>query len=327
MDAPPSPNYMFNFPEVEFEEDPQEEPEEEFKEDLKEDPEEDPEVEAEDDVPPPATPPVGSPITPPPLSESSSNTKDIAPVIENEALEMPPIGSTYEVGGPSSVTLFTLFHLHGSEIARLDGNTELLLSNVQYLESCEKKHKVDMETCSSEICEGKKRMDNMEPGLGDEMQFSNVVEHRVTDLENREQEKDEEMVKVKKHLGTLEANYSLVLSDRRRLGLPLPHRHCLSLHQTPRILLWEHEKDEEMVKVKKRLGTLKVNYSLVLSDRDGRRKAFINLQAWVFERLRRGAWDAPPDVGDDGPVFLGSLNLPNHRDLLVVPISLFIITY
>nr|GEX67839.1 hypothetical protein [Tanacetum cinerariifolium] len=134
-------------------EDPQEEPEEEFEEN----PEEDPEAEAKDDVPPPATPPVGSPITPPPLSESSSDTEDIAPVIENEALEMPPIGSTYEVGGPSSVTLFPPFYLHGSEIARLDGNTELLLSNVQYLERCEKKRKVDMETCSSEIREGNRR--------------------------------------------------------------------------------------------------------------------------------------------------------------------------
>nr|GFB20891.1 hypothetical protein [Tanacetum cinerariifolium]GFC10448.1 hypothetical protein [Tanacetum cinerariifolium] len=206
MDAPPSPNHVFNFPEAEFEEEPQEEPEEEF--------EEDPEAEVEDDVPPLATLPVGSPITPPPLSESSSDTEDVAPVIENEALEMPPIGSTYEVGGPLSVTLFPPFYLHGSEIARLDDNTELLLSNVQYMKRCEKKHKVDMEACSSKIREGKKRMDNMEQDLGDEMQFSNVVEHRVTNLENKEQEKDEEMDKVKKRLGTLEANYSLVLSDR-----------------------------------------------------------------------------------------------------------------
>nr|GFA34227.1 hypothetical protein [Tanacetum cinerariifolium] len=191
MDAPPSPNHVFNFPEAEFEEDPQEEPKEEVEEDpekdLEEGPEEDPESEAEDDVPPPAT------------------------IL---ALEMPPVGSTYEVGSPSSVTPFPPFHMHGSEIARSDGNTELLLNNVQYLERCEKKCKVDMETCSSEIREGKKRMDKMEQGLGDAMQFSNRVEHRVTDLENREQEKDEEMVKVKKRLGTLEANYSLVLSDR-----------------------------------------------------------------------------------------------------------------
>nr|GFA96316.1 hypothetical protein [Tanacetum cinerariifolium] len=174
MDAPPSPNHVFNFPEAEFEEDPKEEPEEEVKEDPEEDPEED--------------------------------TEDDSPVIENEALEMPPV------------------------------------------ERCEKKRKVDMETCSSEIREGKKRMDKMEQGLGDEMQFSSKVEHRVTDVENKEQERDEEMVKVKKRLGTLEANYSLVLSDR-----------------------------------------------------DEWRRAFFNLQALVFERLGWGAWDARPGVGNDGP--------------------------
>nr|GEW47059.1 putative reverse transcriptase domain-containing protein [Tanacetum cinerariifolium] len=203
MDAPPSPNHVFNFPKAEFEEDPQEEPEEDVEEDPKEDPEEDPEegpeedpeAEAENDVPLPATPSVGSPITPPPLSESSLDVEDDAPVIKNEPLEMPPVGSTYEVGGPSSVTPFPPFYLHGSEIARLDSNTELLLSNVQYLERCEKKRKIDMETCSSEIREGKKRMDKMEQGLRDEMQFSNRVKHKVTDLENREQERDEEMVK------------------------------------------------------------------------------------------------------------------------------------
>nr|GEX30468.1 hypothetical protein [Tanacetum cinerariifolium] len=219
MDAPPSPNHVFNFPEAEFEEDPQEEPEEEVEEDPEEDPEEgpveDPKAEAEDDVPPPATPPVGSPITPLPLSESSSDTEDDAPVIKNEALEMPPVGSTYE------------------------------------------KRKVDMETCSSVIREGKKRMDKMEQGLGDEMQFSNRVEHRVTDLENREHKKDEEMVKVKKHLGTLEANYSLVLSNR-----------------------------------------------------DERRRAFLNLQALVFERLGRGAWDTRPDIGDNRPVSFGESKPP-----------------
>nr|GEZ01819.1 hypothetical protein [Tanacetum cinerariifolium] len=214
-DAPPSPNHVFNFSEAEFEEDPQEEPEEEFEED----PEEELEAEAEDDVPPPATQPVGSPITPPLLSESSSDSEDVAPVIENDALEMPPIGSTYEVGGPSSVTSFPPFYLHVSEIARLDGNTELLLSIVQYLERCEKKRKVDMEACNSEIREGKMRMDNVEQDLGDEMQF-------------------------------------------------------------------------------------------ILSDPDEWRKVFLNLHAWVSERLGRGALDARPDVGDDGPVSFGESKPP-----------------
>nr|GEV01911.1 hypothetical protein [Tanacetum cinerariifolium] len=154
---------------------------EEFEEDLKEDPEEDPEeeleVEAEDDVPSPATLPIGYPITLPPLSESSLDTKDVVPIVANEALEMPPIGSTYE---------------------------------------CEKKHKTEMEASSSEIRKVKKRMNEIGQDLGDDMQFSNLVEHRVTKLENKEKEKAEaeEMEKIKKRLGTLEANYSLVLSDR-----------------------------------------------------------------------------------------------------------------
>nr|GEV41427.1 putative reverse transcriptase domain-containing protein [Tanacetum cinerariifolium] len=186
MDVPPSPNHVLNFLEVEFEEDPQEEPEEEFEEDPEEDLEEDPEeefkAEAEEDVLPPATPLIGFPITPSPLSESSSNTEDVAPVIKNEALEMPPIGSTYEVGGPSSVTLFPPFYLHVREIARLDGNTELLLSNVQYLERCEKKRKLIWKQVALKFV--------------------------------RLRSKAEEMDKMKKRLGTLEANYLLVLSDR-----------------------------------------------------------------------------------------------------------------
>nr|GEU71876.1 hypothetical protein [Tanacetum cinerariifolium] len=160
-------------------------------------------------------------LPPPPLSESSSDTEDDAPVIENEALGMPPV------------------------------------------ERCEKKRKIDNETCSFEIREGKKRMDKMEQGLGDEMQFSNRVEHRVTDLENREQ-----------------------------------------------------ERDEEMVKVKKRLGTLKANYSLVLSDRDEWRRAFLNLQALVFERLGWGAWDARPDYSIDHQEDLNQQRISDVHDRL-----------
>nr|GEY33910.1 hypothetical protein [Tanacetum cinerariifolium] len=154
-------------------------------------------------------------------------------------------------------TPFPLFYLHGREIARLDDNTKLLLSNIQYLERCEKKSKTDMEASSSKIHEVKKCIDKMDQDFSDEMQFGNLVEHRVTELENR-----------------------------------------------------EHKKDEEMDKMKKRLGTLEVNYSLVLSDRDEWKKAFFNLQALVPERLGRGALDARPDIGDDGPVSFGESKPP-----------------
>nr|GEU56602.1 hypothetical protein [Tanacetum cinerariifolium] len=208
MDTPPSLNHVFNFLKDEFGKDPQEEPKEEFEEDLKEDPKEDPEkeleVEAEDDVPPPATPAVGSPITPSPLSEPSSDTKDVALIVENKALEMPPIGRLDEEGGPSPISLFPLFYLHGREITRLDDNTELLLSNVKYLEQCEKKRKAEMEANNSKISKVKKCMDEIGRDLGDEMQFSNLVENRVTKSEEKDQKKVEEMEKMKKQLGTLE---------------------------------------------------------------------------------------------------------------------------
>ncbi|GJR74620.1 hypothetical protein Tco_0086985 [Tanacetum coccineum] len=55
---------------------------------------------------------------------------------------------------------------------------------------------------------------NLVGDLGNEVQFSNLVENRVTKLEDRDQEKTEEMKKMKKRLKTLETNYALVLSDR-----------------------------------------------------------------------------------------------------------------
>nr|GFB66574.1 hypothetical protein [Tanacetum cinerariifolium] len=69
-----------------------------------------------------------------------------------------------------------------------------------------------------------------------------------------------------------------------------------ALHRVTDLENREREKDEEMDKVKKRLGMLEANYSLVLSDHDEWRKAFLNLQAWVSERLERGALNARPDI-------------------------------
>ncbi|GJY89574.1 hypothetical protein Tco_0504770 [Tanacetum coccineum] len=191
MDAPPSPNHVFNFPEEEFEKDPQEEPKEEFEED----PKEELEAKAEEDAPPAVTPPVGSPIIPPPLSESSSAIEAAALEVANGALEMLLAGRTFEVGGPSSVSPFPPFYLHGPEIVRLDDNTELLFSNVKYLERCEKNRQVEMDANCSEIRKVKRRMDDFDRDLGYE-------------------EKTKEMEKIKKRLETLETNCALVLSER-----------------------------------------------------------------------------------------------------------------
>ncbi|GJZ43842.1 hypothetical protein Tco_0591097 [Tanacetum coccineum] len=206
------------FPEEEFKEDPQEEPEEEFEEDPEEDPKEELEVEAEEDAPPAVTSPVGSLITPPPLSESSSDTKAAAPIVASGALEMPPTGSTFVVGGPSSVSPFPTFYLHGHEILRLNDNIEILFSNVKYLERCEKKRRAEMDANNSKIHKVKRRMDEFDQDLGYEAQFTGGVEGRVT--------------------------------------------------------------------------------------KNGWKKAFYNLQAWVSERFRRGTMDARPDDGVDGSAAL-----------------------
>ncbi|GJS78187.1 hypothetical protein Tco_0728068 [Tanacetum coccineum] len=114
-----------------------------------------------------------------------TNTKAAAPIVADGALEMPPAGSTYEVGG-----------------------------NVKYLERCEKKRKVEIEENSSKIRKVKKCMNEFGQELGNEMQFSNLIENKVTKLEDQDQEKMEEMKKMKKRLKTLKTNYALVLSDR-----------------------------------------------------------------------------------------------------------------
>ncbi|GKG29661.1 hypothetical protein Tco_0419559, partial [Tanacetum coccineum] len=65
-----------------------------------------------------------------------------------------------------------------------------------------------------------------------------------------------------------------------------------------------------MENMKKHLETLKTNYALVLCDRDRWKKAFYNLQAWVSERFGRGAMDARPNDGVDGPAAFGESQPP-----------------
>ncbi|GJU32211.1 ribonuclease H-like domain-containing protein [Tanacetum coccineum] len=165
MDVPLSPNHERDFladdpsssveSDAEFEEDPQEEPEEEFEGIRRGSPKLDLLI--------------TNPHPYPPLSESSSDTKDVAYIVASGALKMPPSGSTFEVGGPSSVSLFPLSYLHGREIVRLNDNTEILFNNVNYLERCEKKRQAEMDTNSSKIHKFKRRMDNFNRDVGHEV--------------------------------------------------------------------------------------------------------------------------------------------------------------
>nr|GEZ47475.1 hypothetical protein [Tanacetum cinerariifolium] len=62
--------------------------------------------------------------------------------------------------------------------------------------------------------------------------------------------------------------------------------------------------------MEKRLETLEANYVLVLSDQDGWKKVFYNLQAWVSEMLRWSAMDARLDVGVNGSAAFGEIMPP-----------------
>ncbi|GJX07210.1 hypothetical protein Tco_0195142 [Tanacetum coccineum] len=111
MAEPLSLDHVFDFPAddlahdfvdsyMKFEEVPEEEPEE--------DPEEEPEEDPEEVIPPVVASPPKSPITPPPLSESSSDSEfTAAPVTSNETLWVPPPGSTFETRQTKSVVTRT----------------------------------------------------------------------------------------------------------------------------------------------------------------------------------------------------------------------------
>ncbi|GJW45623.1 hypothetical protein Tco_0077269 [Tanacetum coccineum] len=111
MAEPLSHDHVFDFPADDPAhdlEDPEEEeleevPEEESKEEPKEGPEEVTGV---------------SPITSPPLSESSSDSEFTASATTDRTVWMPPPGSTFDVGGPSSVSSL-LPHLLAHDVKRV----------------------------------------------------------------------------------------------------------------------------------------------------------------------------------------------------------------
>ncbi|GJX13319.1 putative reverse transcriptase domain-containing protein, partial [Tanacetum coccineum] len=141
-----------------------------------EEPEEELEVDAEEDAPPAATPLVGYPITPPPLSESSSNSESVAPVVANGTHEMPPPVSTFEVG-----------------YVRRNAKLRWIRTVLGKVE---------------------RRMDAFDRDLRDEVQFSSLVENRVAKIEDNDQEMMDKIERMEKCLETLETNYALVLSDK-----------------------------------------------------------------------------------------------------------------
>ncbi|GJV27354.1 hypothetical protein Tco_1383802 [Tanacetum coccineum] len=152
MDSPPqSPNHVFNFPEneEEFEEDPQEDPEEEVEEwddmdiieEEEEDPEEDPEewddvdaAEQVDEIPHPVTPPRNPTAVPHSSPEQSSESEDNDLANPDEAQDVSPPKSTYEIGSTSNAHATVSAPMIITSVDEPVSQVEELSRNVHYCE-------------------------------------------------------------------------------------------------------------------------------------------------------------------------------------------------
>nr|GEY39250.1 putative reverse transcriptase domain-containing protein [Tanacetum cinerariifolium] len=74
-----------------------------------------------------------TPLTPPPLLESCSDSKVTASVTADRAVWMPPPGSTFEVGGPSSASSLPP-HLLGREVKRLSRHMDAYDVDLGFIE-------------------------------------------------------------------------------------------------------------------------------------------------------------------------------------------------
>nr|GEU56058.1 hypothetical protein [Tanacetum cinerariifolium] len=129
MAEPLSPDHVFCFPRVDPTVDAEEDPKEE-------------DIDVEEDIPHVVAPPVGSPhISPPPLSESSSDS-DIADAVTTHGTSwIPPTlyrfqqdrdqyHSTFEIKGPSSITLTSPHLLEHKATIRVEDEVLALQARV-----------------------------------------------------------------------------------------------------------------------------------------------------------------------------------------------------
>nr|GEV04028.1 reverse transcriptase domain-containing protein [Tanacetum cinerariifolium] len=164
-------DHVFDFPkddpalnEEKFEEELDEEPKEELEDELKEEPKGGP-VEVTR----------VSPLTPPPLSESSSDSEVTTLVNADRAVWMSPPGSTFEVGGPSSASSLPP-HLLGREIKRLREETKILFSGVRCLERGERTHQSKDTATRTGVDRLSRRMDTYDVDIG----FIEIDANRTT---------------------------------------------------------------------------------------------------------------------------------------------------
>ncbi|GKE47158.1 hypothetical protein Tco_1478416, partial [Tanacetum coccineum] len=131
MAEPQSPDHVFDFPADNSVLDLEDDLVLDVEEDPEEDPEEEQDMDIEEDISHVVAPHAGSPpISPLHISESSSDSDFADLVTTNSTFWVPPSGSTFKIGGPSSVSLPPP-HLLGHEVRRLREDTETLYGSVK----------------------------------------------------------------------------------------------------------------------------------------------------------------------------------------------------
>ncbi|GJT20908.1 hypothetical protein Tco_0890845 [Tanacetum coccineum] len=262
MDSlPQSPNHVFNFPEneEEFEEDPQEDPEEEMEEwddmdiieEEEEDPEEDPEewddveaVEQVDEIPHPVTPPRNPTAVPHSSPEQSSESEDNDLANSDEAQDVSPPKSTYEIGSTSNAHATVSAPMIITSVDEPVSQVEELSRNVHYLLRESGIKGKEAKVLKTEMKKLAKHMDSWDKDFKNEWLYTCKLEKKLCEVEDKVEKKEEEKVEMKKCVTELERmkecmeemkgkwelmdfKYEMMARDKERLEMTLANVHVM----------------------------------------------------------------------------------------------------
>nr|GEX60871.1 putative reverse transcriptase domain-containing protein [Tanacetum cinerariifolium] len=204
-----SPDYVFDFLTNDLAQD--------FKDsDMKpqEEAEEEPKEEHAEAIPPAiGSPPVSLPITPPPPSESLSDSDSAALVTANGTLWVPPLGSSFEVRGPSSVSS-PLPHLFGRKVKRLREDTMTLYGSVRTLERGMRTLQIDIVVTRTRVDRIRRRMDAFDVDLGFVERDATRTSDNLLALQEDRSRDQEKIRKLERRVDALKVSNTLMAMDR-----------------------------------------------------------------------------------------------------------------
>ncbi|GKC76712.1 hypothetical protein Tco_1127486 [Tanacetum coccineum] len=118
---------------------------------------------------------------------------------------MPPSGSTFDVGGPSTVSLLPLTLL-GCEVKRLRKDTEILFSGVRCLER-------GARTCQPEIDAARSRVDGLNDPMDTYIYDLGFIERDTTRTSDKVLALEDEGRRLRRRLDSLKASHTLMAMD------------------------------------------------------------------------------------------------------------------